>query len=97
MLDYWNHLSNKAKVLLVLKVFVGILFLLFVIKNWQSTEVNLVFFKIAWPLTIVIGLSAVFGALIASIWFSKKIAEKNKKIQGLSDQLIQKNTRSDVE
>jgi uncharacterized integral membrane protein len=79
-----------------LKFLIGLLFLIFIVRNWQSIEVNLVFFKLSLPLTLVILLSAGLGAFIASFWFIKKINDKNTEIKRLANKQLEleKNTTS---
>jgi lipopolysaccharide assembly protein A len=88
-MEYWNNLTKREKVFLILKVLLGLWFLIFIIKNWQETEVNFLFFKVQLPLTILIFLSSVVGALISSIWFYRKLQRKNQETQKLTDLLIQ--------
>lgn len=85
MLEYWNNLSGTKKLYLVLKLLAVLLFLIFVVRNWQSTEVILVFFKFKMPLTLVMLLSACIGAFIISIWFFRKLNEKNNQIKKLEE------------
>jgi uncharacterized integral membrane protein len=89
MLDYWKSLSANEKFFLVLKFLIGLLFLIFIVRNWQSIEVNLVFFKLSLPLTLVILLSAGLGAFIASFWFIKKINDKNTEIKRLANKQLE--------
>lgn len=94
MSSYWNRLSSLEKIFLVLKILLIILFLAFVVKNWQETTIHFLFFKVTMPLTLVLLLCAVLGAIITSIWYGRKIKSKNQRIGELTDRLMDRASSS---
>ncbi len=83
MKEYWNDLSSSQKTKLIFKLILGLFALIFAIRNWQNTEVVLVFFKMQLPLTIIIVLCVAVGFALASLFDYKKFRVKNKEIEEL--------------
>lgn len=49
---------------------------IFMLQNWQSTQVNFLWFDFTWPLWLVILFSAAFGALI---WFGLGVLRRHRR------------------
>ncbi len=88
MKEYWNNLNATQKTKLVLKILVGLLALIFAIRNWQSVEVILVFFSMKIPLTLVILMCVGIGFALASVFDYRKFRAKNKEILELKQKLM---------
>lgn len=88
MKEYWNDLSSSQKTKLIIKILLGILVLIFAIRNWQSTPVVLVFFKMNLPLTIIIVLCIAIGFAAASVFDYRKFKAKNKEISELKSKIV---------
>lgn len=88
MKEYWNDLNSGQKTKLILKITLGILALIFAIRNWQSTSVVLVFFKMNLPLTVIIVLCLAIGFALASIFDYRKFKAKNKEISELKSKVV---------
>jgi uncharacterized integral membrane protein len=87
MKEYWNDLSSAQKTKLVLKIILGLLAVIFAVRNWEMTEVVLVFFKMKLPLTIIIILCVFIGFALASIFDYRKFRLKNKEIDELKTKI----------
>lgn len=87
MKDYWNGLTSGQKIKLVLTVVLGLFGLIFAVRNWQETEVILVFFKAKMPLTMIILLSAIVGFAFASVFDYRKFKKKDAEIKTLKSEL----------
>lgn len=87
MKEYWNELNTNGKIKLIFKVLLAIMALIFAIRNWESTPVILVFFKMNLPLTIIILLSLAIGFALASLFDYRKFKEKNKEIGELKSKI----------
>ncbi len=88
MKEYWNNLNATQKTKLVLKILVGLLALIFAIRNWQSVEVILVFFSMKIPLTLVILMCVGIGFALASVFDYRKFRAKNKERLELKQKLM---------
>lgn len=89
MKDYWKSLSTGRKIRLVANIVLGILALIFAIRNWQSTEVILVFIKMKLPLTLIILVCLAIGFGLASLFDYKKFKKKDQEISGLKSRIEQ--------
>ena len=49
---------------------------IFMLQNWQSTQVKFLWFDFTWPLWLVILFSAAFGALI---WFGLGVLRRHRR------------------
>jgi|TARA_R110000737_G_scaffold17480_2_gene35189 uncharacterized integral membrane protein len=87
MKEYWNDLTSGEKTKLILKIILGILVLIFAIRNWQSTPVKMVFFEMNLPLTIIIVLCLGIGFALASVFDYRKFKIKNKEITDLKSKI----------
>lgn len=83
MKEYWNNLSSSQKTKLILKLVLGLLAFIFAVRNWQMTQVVLVFFKMQLPLTLIIILCVAIGFALASLFDYKKFRLKDKEIKEL--------------
>lgn len=88
MKEYWKNLNTSQKTKLVLKILVGLLALIFAIRNWQSVEVIFVFFSMKIPLTLVIIMCVGIGFALASVFDYRKFREKDKEILELKQKLM---------
>jgi uncharacterized integral membrane protein len=87
MKEYWNDLTASQKTKLILKIILGLLAIIFAVRNWQSTPVVLVFFKMNLPLTIIIVLCLGIGFALASVFDYRKFKIKNKEITELKSRI----------
>ena len=83
MKEYWLDMSSSQKIKLIFKIILGLFALIFAVRNWQLTEVVLVFFKMKLPLTIIIVLCVAVGFALASLFDYRKFKLKNKEIDEL--------------
>ncbi len=87
MKEYWNDLSGGQKAKLILKIIIGLFAVIFAVRNWQSVDVILVFFKMKMPLTLIIMLCIGIGFATSSIFDYKKFKKKNSEIAELKAKL----------
>jgi uncharacterized integral membrane protein len=87
MKEYWTDLTSGQKTKLVLKIILGLFALIFAVRNWQSTEVVLIFFKVNMPLTVLILASLAIGFALASLFDYRKLKAKDKAISELKEQM----------
>lgn len=87
MKEYWSGLTSSQKTKLILKVVIGLFALIFAIRNWQSVQVILVFFKMELPLTLIIVLCIAVGFVTSSLFDHRKFKLKNKEIAELKAKL----------
>lgn len=89
MKEYWNNLSTGKKIRLIINVLLGLFAMIFAIRNWQSTEVILVFIKMKLPLTLIILLCLAIGFGLASLFDYKKFKKRDKEISQLKERITQ--------
>ena len=87
MKDYWNSISTGKKIRLIFILFLVLLGLIFAIRNWQSTEVILVFYKVELPLTLIITISGIIGYAISALFEFRKFMKKDKEIADLKEKI----------
>ncbi|MFT5582151.1 MAG: putative integral membrane protein [Psychromonas sp.] len=83
MKDYWDELTNWQKTKLILKVILYLLVGIFCIRNWHSTDLNLVIVTFKIPLTVIIVASLGLGYLLAKTLTQGRIAKMKKQIKEL--------------
>ncbi|MFA7273463.1 MAG: LapA family protein [Crocinitomicaceae bacterium] len=87
MKEYWTDLTSGQKTKLVLKIVLGLFALIFAVRNWQSTEVVLIFFKVNMPLTVLILACLAIGFALASLFDYRKFKAKDKEITDLKEKM----------
>jgi uncharacterized integral membrane protein len=83
MYDYWQKLSFGRKIRLCLFITLGILLMLFVVQNWIVIPIELVFFTVQIPVTLLILISLFIGFVFATFFDYKGIKERDRKINEL--------------
>lgn len=87
MKEYWSNLTTGKKAKLIGIVLLVIIALIFVVRNWQPTEVIFVFFRMHIPLTLIIVISGAIGFAFASLFDYRKFKVRDNEIKKLSEQL----------
>jgi len=87
MKDYWQDLTTGQKIKLVVTILLIIISLIFVVRNWQPTEVFFVFFSMYIPLTLIILVSGGIGFAAASLFRLKKDKKFKDEIKILNTKL----------
>ncbi|MCT4560628.1 MAG: lipopolysaccharide assembly protein LapA domain-containing protein [Crocinitomicaceae bacterium] len=85
MKEYWQDLSNWQKFSLVFKLICIVLGILFIVQNWQKTEVSLVFAKVELPVMVLMLISGILGYMLATFFSFKKLRAKDKELKNLRE------------
>lgn len=90
MKEYWSSLSFGRKVRLIITLLLVICVITFAARNWRSTEVIFVFFRLELPLTLIILLSGAVGFATASLFDYRKFKVRDAEIKRLNEELARK-------
>lgn len=88
MKDYWNKLSFGEKAKFIFFAICGLLILIFALLNWDKYDLNLIFFKVNLPVTVIILISMFGGYAYGRIYYGwVKSRKKDKEISYLKGEL----------
>lgn len=87
MREYWNTLTTLKKIKFSLSIILFILIILFAFQNWEAENVNMLFFDIHIPLTLLIAISMFIGFSISAFLNYRELVSKEKEIKSLKKKL----------
>ncbi len=93
MREYWNTLSVLKKIKFALSMVLFVLVVLFAYQNWEVNNLNLLFFSVHIPLTLLISISIFIGYSISSFIDYKKVISKEKEIKSLKNRIKELNEK----
>lgn len=85
--EFWLTLSPWKKFKLIMILILSIYTVIFAFVNWNSQEINFLFFKPKIPITLLISICLVAGYLFASLFDYRKYKLKENEINELKKQL----------
>ena len=83
MREYWKTLSVIKKIKFALSMVLFVLVVLFAYQNWEVNNLNLLFFSVHIPLTLLIAISMFVGYSISTFIDYKNLVAKEKEIKTL--------------
>ena len=83
MKEYWDTLTVLKKIKFSISIILFIFIILFVFQNWKEENVNMLFFVLHIPLSLVIASSIFIGYTISTFLKNKEIAAKDEIIKKL--------------
>jgi uncharacterized integral membrane protein len=83
MKEYWDTLTVLKKIKFSISIILFIFIILFVFQNWKEENVNMLFFDLNIPLSLVIACSIFIGYTISTFLKNKEIAAKDEIIKRL--------------
>ena len=87
MRDYWKTLTILKKIKFLISIILFIFMILFIFQNWKDEKINMLFFDMYVPLSLVIGISFFIGYSMSSLFNYKEINSKDKELKSLKDSI----------
>ena len=87
MKEYWQTLTIIKKIKFALSMVLFVLVVLFAYQNWEVNNLNLLFFSVHIPLTLLIAISMFIGYSISTFIDYKKVISKEKEIKTLKNRI----------
>ncbi len=95
MREYWNTLTVLKKIKFALSMVLFVLVVLFAYQNWEVNNLNLLFFSIHIPLTLLIAISMFIGYSISTFVDYKNIVSNEKEIKALKTRIKELHEKND--
>ena len=87
MRDYWKTLTILKKIKFLISIILFIFMILFIFQNWKDEKINMLFFDMYVPLSLVRGISFFIGYSMSSLFNYKEINSKDKELKSLKDSI----------
>jgi uncharacterized integral membrane protein len=81
MKEYWNNLKSAEKAKLIVFGILGVIVLVFAIRNWQSIDLHIFLTTISIPTTLLILLSMLAGYGVSKFTNIRKFRALKKEIK----------------